>query len=330
MKSIWFGCLENSRFSSDKNDSKNGKNQSKKWYSLRNMLIKFRKPKITISDPVPLPENAQIPIKIPGVVQARSDHQVDANENIIQFDEITNDLPVVDSCAIDEENEEQKINDNDRNELDLKRDQVYRNDVEFISNEDLYDDCVQSDQDQNHLNYGWFWGDITRKEAETLLRGQEEGSFLVRSKSDQRFLFSLSFRSNDRTLHTRIEFDQGLFYFYSNSSSQKNEIDGSSSLAELISGAINQNNDENVFFYSRTHRNEVSLHSITLVKPFSRFKYLLDFPYQSDQSKALQYLCKFVIYHSELAQKILEFNSNKISEKLRTFLNQSDLIPNAI
>jgi len=45
--------------------------------------------------------------------------------------------------------------------------------------------------------HGWYWGPITRVEAEEKLAGQADGSFLVRDSSDDRYLLSLSFRSKD-------------------------------------------------------------------------------------------------------------------------------------
>uniref|UniRef100_A0A8C6UBV9 Suppressor of cytokine signaling 6a n=1 Tax=Neogobius melanostomus TaxID=47308 RepID=A0A8C6UBV9_9GOBI len=64
---------------------------------------------------------------------------------------------------------------------------------------------------------GWYWGPITRWEAEEKLVNLADGSFLVRDSSDDRYLLSLSFRSQGKTLHTRIEHSNGRFSFYEDS-----------------------------------------------------------------------------------------------------------------
>ena len=60
---------------------------------------------------------------------------------------------------------------------------------------------------------GWYWGPISRREAENKLYNQVNGAFLVRDSTDDRYLLSLSFRSNGTTLHTRIEHSNGKFYY---------------------------------------------------------------------------------------------------------------------
>jgi len=56
---------------------------------------------------------------------------------------------------------------------------------------------------------GWYWGAIGWEEAEKQLESEPDGSFLLRDSSDDRYLFSLSFRALSITHHTRIEHYKG-------------------------------------------------------------------------------------------------------------------------
>ena len=48
-----------------------------------------------------------------------------------------------------------------------------------------------------------------------LITQEAEGSFLVRDSSDpSKYLLSLSFKSTERVLHTRIQHDNGVYFFY--------------------------------------------------------------------------------------------------------------------
>lgn len=57
----------------------------------------------------------------------------------------------------------------------------------------------------NITNCSFYWGKIDRYEAERLLDGKPEGTFLLRDSAQEEFLFSVSFRKYDRSLHARIE-----------------------------------------------------------------------------------------------------------------------------
>ena len=161
--------------------------------------------------------------------------------------------------------------------------------------------------DLRHLaEYGWYWGPITRVEAEEHLAGTKDGTFLVRDSSEEKYLLSLSFHSQGKTLHTRIEYCNGNFSFYS---FPEAETEGYSSVIELIQRSMQYSRD-GVFCFSRAKAAGSPAVPVRLLKPYSRFNHV----------RTLQHYCRFVIRQSIRFDKIRQL---PLPRHVHGFLEQS-------
>ncbi|KAF2353477.1 SH2 domain [Trinorchestia longiramus] len=125
----------------------------------------------------------------------------------------------------------------------------------------------------------WYWGPLTRHEAEEKLTDCSDGVFLVRDSSDDRYLLSLSFRSFGKTYHTRIDHSNGLFSF-----NPPREHKGFATLNELITSCVAQSSS-GVLCYSKARNSASPGFPVRLCTPLSR----------TTQVQPLQHLCCFVI-----------------------------------
>lgn len=101
----------------------------------------------------------------------------------------------------------------------------------------------------------YYWGKMDRYEAERLLEGKPEGTFLLRDSAQDEYLFSVSFRKYGRSLHARIEQFNHKFSFDSH--------DPSVFMAPTVTGLLEHYKDPtSVMFFepmltSPLHRNHV-------------------------------------------------------------------------
>lgn len=140
-------------------------------------------------------------------------------------------------------------------------------------------------QQLNRLfDYPWYWGPLTSSEATTLLETQIDGAFLIRDSEKDCNRVSLSFKSGGRTLHCRIEYQEGLFRFF--------EGEGFGTITELIENAIVKSRDS-IYCYSRSPNSDSTSYSVRLTSPILR----------TAEPRTLQYLCRFRIRRFARAEK---------------------------
>lgn len=127
-------------------------------------------------------------------------------------------------------------------------------------------------------NCDWYWGPICGSAAEQVLSTEPDGSFLVRDSSDDRYIFSLTFKLNGTVRHVRIEHDQGNFSFGSFTRFKSNTI------VDFVQNAVEHSRSGRyLFFLNRRPTNGPM--RVQLLHPVSRVK----------QVQSLQHMCRFVI-----------------------------------
>ncbi|XP_074028085.1 suppressor of Cytokine Signaling at 44A [Leptinotarsa decemlineata] len=139
---------------------------------------------------------------------------------------------------------------------------------------------VPKNEIANLSNFYWYWGPISRSQAEERLKSSPDGAFLVRDSTSDRYLFTMSFRSLGKILHTRIEFSKSGYSLF-------DQI-GYNSVSELVEDAIVRSQNS-VYCYTRYDRDEVRPNfPVRLTLPVSRY----------DKVPTLKYLSRFIIRQS--------------------------------
>lgn len=153
----------------------------------------------------------------------------------------------------------------------------------------------------NLARYGWYWGPLSKEEAEQKLSLQPDGSFLVRDSASQTYLFTISFRCFGRTLHSRIKYLYGKY--------SVTDEDRYSSVIDLIADGMSKSKND-IFSFSTWNGNSGPVVPVRLIQPVSRFTHV----------QTLQHLCRFVI------RKYIAINNIKelpLPEILKSYLQQA-------
>lgn len=139
-------------------------------------------------------------------------------------------------------------------------------------------------------HYNWYWGPLSRFEAEEKLQGKPDGSFLVRDSSHEFHLYSVSLRSKGRTFHTRIRYIDGWFGFMTPVGLEPKM----SSVVALMMRSMKISQRGTLF----TAGGGITFPSypIRFLLPVSRFE---DLP-------SLQHICRFVIRQNSRCDKLHE------------------------
>ncbi|XP_065174929.1 uncharacterized protein LOC135804887 [Sycon ciliatum] len=157
------------------------------------------------------------------------------------------------------------------------------------------------------VKQGWYWGPVSRTEAEELLEGLPDGTFLVRDSTDDRYLLSVTFRSVGRTLHTRVQHFHGAFSLYENPTRSRR----CQTVVELIDSALAQS-QAGAFCHSTAVPGQNPV-PVRLQYPHSRFRTM----------RSLQQQCRFVIRQTTRYDLICELPLPKM---MHTYLLESPFV----
>ncbi|XP_014219415.1 uncharacterized protein LOC106647502 [Copidosoma floridanum] len=136
----------------------------------------------------------------------------------------------------------------------------------------------------------FYWGKMDRYEAERLLDGKQEGTFLLRDSAQEEFLFSVSFRKYGRSLHARIEQWNHKFSFDSH--------DPGVYASETVCGLIEHYKDPSCCMF---------------------FEPMLTIPLHRNFAFPLQHLCRAVITTRTTYDGI---NKLQLPKTLKTYLKE--------
>ena len=158
-------------------------------------------------------------------------------------------------------------------------------------------------------HYGWYWGPLTRLEAEDKLNGQDDGTFLIRDSCNEWYLFSLSFSVQGKTSHMRLKYRNGYFSLHDHDPVLDSEENDTAfrSVPELIEKSMEISQKRPLFYGS------VTMQPIRLLKPFSR----------RTKVQSLQHHCRFIIRQSIRFDKIRQL---PLPRHMHSFLEVTSIL----
>ncbi|GAB1599190.1 uncharacterized protein LOC115210466 [Argonauta hians] len=154
-------------------------------------------------------------------------------------------------------------------------------------------------------NCGWYWGPLTYEAAKALLDTKPDGSFLLRDSSDDCYILSLSFKSNGKVYHTRMEHHKGLFSFSSQPESHQRCM-----IKDFMEQAMQNSEDGKFLYFLQAPGPGMPPVPIRLLYPVSRFSSI----------SSLMHLCRFSILGFVRRDLI---DNLPIPESLKLYLKES-------
>lgn len=155
--------------------------------------------------------------------------------------------------------------------------------------------------------YGWYWGNLDRKNAQKKLKGKDNGSFLVRNSQTEKNQFTLSFRSAGVTLHCRLNLDEDKKWSYIEESKFASPV-------ELILETMRRS-ETSVFGFVKQNSNLHPPFPVRLSNPVNRFYELT----------SLQHLCKNLIRSRVRHRETIE--QLPLPNQLKDFLKSDSYEP---
>uniref|UniRef100_A0A182Q6P2 Uncharacterized protein n=1 Tax=Anopheles farauti TaxID=69004 RepID=A0A182Q6P2_9DIPT len=174
-----------------------------------------------------------------------------------------------------------------------------------VANENTPDmDDMMANMRFDLLQYGWYWGKLTRLAAQKRLAQQVNGTFLVRDSQTEKHQFTVSFRSSGITLHCRIDFENNYWSFSGLTTPTPYKT-----MVDLIQDTMKKS-EYGVIGYVKQDTTLMPPFPVRLTRPINRFY----------EVSTLQHLCRFIIRQKIDAKSIKKL---PLPEKLKEYVEEN-------